>query len=163
MYPRKGGLYAFRFKEHWPKPSPIKAHVCLTCRRGLCGLQITVLECWVPLLTEWPAVSAHCSSYLHCEWATISQLEKDKRIHQKLKRFKTKMAQMRHFFHEVSRRCRRSILSFHWFCFCLVWFGFGFCWDNRVSLYHPGCQSCLPAFTSQMLVQKCTRGLPFLS
>uniref|UniRef100_A0A8C4LU13 Chromodomain helicase DNA binding protein 8 n=1 Tax=Equus asinus asinus TaxID=83772 RepID=A0A8C4LU13_EQUAS len=39
-------------------------------------------------------------SYLHCEWATISQLEKDKRIHQKLKRFKTKMAQMRHFFHE---------------------------------------------------------------
>uniref|UniRef100_A0A452IVQ9 Chromodomain helicase DNA binding protein 8 n=1 Tax=Gopherus agassizii TaxID=38772 RepID=A0A452IVQ9_9SAUR len=39
-------------------------------------------------------------SYLHCEWATISQLEKDKRIHQKLKRFKTKMTQMRHFFHE---------------------------------------------------------------
>ncbi|KAJ7313086.1 hypothetical protein JRQ81_004354 [Phrynocephalus forsythii] len=39
-------------------------------------------------------------SYLHCEWATIAQLEKDKRIHQKLKRFRTKMAQMRHFFHE---------------------------------------------------------------
>ncbi|XP_053789243.1 chromodomain-helicase-DNA-binding protein 8 [Vidua chalybeata] len=39
-------------------------------------------------------------SYLHCEWATIAQLEKDKRIHQKLKRFKTKMNQMRHFFHE---------------------------------------------------------------
>ncbi|XP_035428243.2 chromodomain-helicase-DNA-binding protein 8 [Cygnus atratus] len=39
-------------------------------------------------------------SYLHCEWATIDQLEKDKRIHQKLKRFKTKMTQMRHFFHE---------------------------------------------------------------
>ncbi|XP_075767962.1 chromodomain-helicase-DNA-binding protein 8-like, partial [Pelodiscus sinensis] len=39
-------------------------------------------------------------SYLHCEWATIAQLEKDKRIHQKLKRFKTKMTQMRHFFHE---------------------------------------------------------------
>ncbi|CAN8178669.1 unnamed protein product, partial [Coccothraustes coccothraustes] len=39
-------------------------------------------------------------SYLHCEWATIAQLEKDKRIHQKLKRFKTKMSQMRHFFHE---------------------------------------------------------------
>ncbi|XP_053558254.1 chromodomain-helicase-DNA-binding protein 8 isoform X2 [Bombina bombina] len=36
-------------------------------------------------------------SYLHCEWATIEQLEKDKRIHQKLKRFKAKMAQMRHF------------------------------------------------------------------
>ncbi|KAM9790504.1 chromodomain-helicase-DNA-binding protein 8 isoform X2 [Syngnathus typhle] len=39
-------------------------------------------------------------SYLHCEWATMGQLEKDKRIHQKIKRFKTKHAQMRHFFHE---------------------------------------------------------------
>ncbi|XP_027529212.1 chromodomain-helicase-DNA-binding protein 8-like [Neopelma chrysocephalum] len=39
-------------------------------------------------------------SYLHCEWATVAQLERDKRIHQKLKRFKTKMSQMRHFFHE---------------------------------------------------------------
>lgn len=39
-------------------------------------------------------------SYLHCEWATIEQLERDKRIHQKLKRFKTKMAQMRHFMTE---------------------------------------------------------------
>ncbi|KAM8961534.1 chromodomain-helicase-DNA-binding protein 8 isoform 1-T1 [Pelodytes ibericus] len=35
-------------------------------------------------------------SYLHCEWATIQQLERDKRIHQKLKRFKAKMAQVRH-------------------------------------------------------------------
>ncbi|XP_029435998.1 chromodomain-helicase-DNA-binding protein 8 isoform X2 [Rhinatrema bivittatum] len=39
-------------------------------------------------------------SYLHCEWATIEQLERDKRIHQKLKRFKAKMAQMRHFLPE---------------------------------------------------------------
>ncbi|XP_076018245.1 chromodomain-helicase-DNA-binding protein 8 isoform X3 [Genypterus blacodes] len=39
-------------------------------------------------------------SYLHCEWATLEQLEKDKRIHQKIKRFKTKHAQMRHFFQE---------------------------------------------------------------
>ncbi|XP_068456620.1 chromodomain-helicase-DNA-binding protein 8 isoform X3 [Clinocottus analis] len=39
-------------------------------------------------------------SYLHCEWATLSQLEKDKRIHQKIKRFKTKQAQMRHIFQE---------------------------------------------------------------
>ncbi|KAG8455526.1 hypothetical protein GDO86_001643 [Hymenochirus boettgeri] len=38
-------------------------------------------------------------SYLHCEWATIEQLERDKRIHQKLKRFKTKMFQM-HFLQE---------------------------------------------------------------
>uniref|UniRef100_A0A4W4GPM8 DNA helicase n=1 Tax=Electrophorus electricus TaxID=8005 RepID=A0A4W4GPM8_ELEEL len=41
------------------------------------------------------------SSYLHCEWATLEQLERDKRIHQKLKRFKTKQAQMRHIFQEV--------------------------------------------------------------
>ncbi|KAF7648394.1 hypothetical protein LDENG_00157570 [Lucifuga dentata] len=39
-------------------------------------------------------------SYLHCEWATLEQLEKDKRIHQKIKRFKTKHAQMRHLFQE---------------------------------------------------------------
>uniref|UniRef100_A0A8C5NC61 Chromodomain-helicase-DNA-binding protein 8 n=1 Tax=Gouania willdenowi TaxID=441366 RepID=A0A8C5NC61_GOUWI len=39
-------------------------------------------------------------SYMHCEWATLSQLEKDKRIHQKIKRFKVKHAQMRHFFQE---------------------------------------------------------------
>uniref|UniRef100_A0A3Q1J4Q8 Uncharacterized protein n=1 Tax=Anabas testudineus TaxID=64144 RepID=A0A3Q1J4Q8_ANATE len=39
-------------------------------------------------------------SYLHCEWATLEQLEKDKRIHQKIKRFKTKHAQMRHIFQE---------------------------------------------------------------
>lgn len=41
------------------------------------------------------------SSYLHCEWASLEQLEKDKRIHQKIKRFKTKHAQMRHLFQEV--------------------------------------------------------------
>uniref|UniRef100_A0A3B3WQN2 Uncharacterized protein n=1 Tax=Poecilia mexicana TaxID=48701 RepID=A0A3B3WQN2_9TELE len=40
------------------------------------------------------------NSYLHCEWATLEQLEKDKRIHQKIKRFKTKHAQMRHLFQE---------------------------------------------------------------
>ncbi|KAM9458715.1 chromodomain-helicase-DNA-binding protein 8-like isoform 3-T9 [Salvelinus alpinus] len=34
-------------------------------------------------------------SYMHCEWATLEQLERDKRIHQKLKRFKAKHAQMR--------------------------------------------------------------------
>ncbi|XP_028283528.1 chromodomain-helicase-DNA-binding protein 8 isoform X3 [Parambassis ranga] len=39
-------------------------------------------------------------SYLHCEWASLNQLERDKRIHQKLKRFKTKHAQMRHLFQE---------------------------------------------------------------
>ncbi|XP_030629653.1 chromodomain-helicase-DNA-binding protein 8 [Chanos chanos] len=39
-------------------------------------------------------------SYMHCEWATLEQLERDKRIHQKLKRFKTKHAQMRNLFQE---------------------------------------------------------------
>nr|XP_040025616.1 chromodomain-helicase-DNA-binding protein 8 isoform X2 [Gasterosteus aculeatus aculeatus] len=39
-------------------------------------------------------------SYMHCEWASLSQLEKDKRIHQKIKRFKTKQAQMRNLFQE---------------------------------------------------------------
>uniref|UniRef100_A0A4W4GPK3 DNA helicase n=1 Tax=Electrophorus electricus TaxID=8005 RepID=A0A4W4GPK3_ELEEL len=38
-------------------------------------------------------------SHLFC-WATLEQLERDKRIHQKLKRFKTKQAQMRHIFQE---------------------------------------------------------------
>uniref|UniRef100_A0A4W4F105 DNA helicase n=1 Tax=Electrophorus electricus TaxID=8005 RepID=A0A4W4F105_ELEEL len=32
------------------------------------------------------------SSYLHCRWADIEDLEKDKRIHQKVKRFKAKQA-----------------------------------------------------------------------
>uniref|UniRef100_A0A4W3JRE1 Chromodomain helicase DNA binding protein 7 n=1 Tax=Callorhinchus milii TaxID=7868 RepID=A0A4W3JRE1_CALMI len=40
-------------------------------------------------------------SYLHCQWATVEQLEKDKRIHQKIKRFKAKQAQMNKFFTEV--------------------------------------------------------------
>ncbi|XP_056334959.1 chromodomain-helicase-DNA-binding protein 8 isoform X2 [Danio aesculapii] len=39
-------------------------------------------------------------SYMHCEWASLEQLERDKRIHQKLKRFKTKQAQMRNLFQE---------------------------------------------------------------
>ena len=30
------------------------------------------------------------SSYLHCEWKTIAELEKDKRIHMKIKRFRQK-------------------------------------------------------------------------
>lgn len=38
---------------------------------------------------------------MHCEWASLEQLERDKRIHQKLKRFKTKQAQMRNIFQEV--------------------------------------------------------------
>lgn len=32
----------------------------------------------------------YLSSYLHCKWATLKELEKDPRIHQKIKRFRTK-------------------------------------------------------------------------
>uniref|UniRef100_A0A8C6WVQ3 DNA helicase n=1 Tax=Neogobius melanostomus TaxID=47308 RepID=A0A8C6WVQ3_9GOBI len=39
-------------------------------------------------------------SYLHCKWATLEELEKDPRIHQKIKRFRTKQAQMKHIFSE---------------------------------------------------------------
>uniref|UniRef100_A0A672QTM5 Chromodomain helicase DNA binding protein 9 n=1 Tax=Sinocyclocheilus grahami TaxID=75366 RepID=A0A672QTM5_SINGR len=39
-----------------------------------------------------------CSSYLHCEWATEQHLEKDKRIQQKIKRFKIKQAQKEELF-----------------------------------------------------------------
>lgn len=41
------------------------------------------------------------SSYLHCKWASLKELEKDPRIHQKIKRFRTKQAQMKHLFTEV--------------------------------------------------------------
>lgn len=33
------------------------------------------------------------SSYLHCQWASVEDLEKDKRIQQKIKRFKSKQGQ----------------------------------------------------------------------
>uniref|UniRef100_A0AAY4EUP8 DNA helicase n=1 Tax=Denticeps clupeoides TaxID=299321 RepID=A0AAY4EUP8_9TELE len=40
------------------------------------------------------------NSYLHCKWATLEELEKDPRIHQKIKRFRNKQAQMKHIFTE---------------------------------------------------------------
>ncbi|XP_072100919.1 chromodomain-helicase-DNA-binding protein 6 isoform X1 [Mobula birostris] len=39
-------------------------------------------------------------SYLHCKWATVEELQKDKRIHQKIKRFRAKQAQMKNLFVE---------------------------------------------------------------
>ncbi|XP_076869918.1 chromodomain-helicase-DNA-binding protein 6 isoform X3 [Brachyhypopomus gauderio] len=39
-------------------------------------------------------------SYLHCKWASLEELEKDPRIHQKIKRFRNKQAQMKHIFTE---------------------------------------------------------------
>lgn len=47
------------------------------------------------------------SSYLHCEWATEQHLEKDKRIQQKIKRFKMKQAQRALLFADVRQfRCQ---------------------------------------------------------
>uniref|UniRef100_A0AAX7TJV1 DNA helicase n=1 Tax=Astatotilapia calliptera TaxID=8154 RepID=A0AAX7TJV1_ASTCA len=52
-------------------------------------------------LSSWLCfLSCHFSSYLHCKWATLEELEKDPRIHQKIKRFRTKQAQMKHLFAE---------------------------------------------------------------
>lgn len=42
------------------------------------------------------------SSYLHCRWADLEELEKDKRIYQKVKRFKAKQ-QLSNFITEVLR------------------------------------------------------------
>lgn len=39
-------------------------------------------------------------SYLHCKWATLEELQRDKRIHQKIKRFRAKQAQMKNLFVE---------------------------------------------------------------
>uniref|UniRef100_A0A8C3UZI0 Chromodomain helicase DNA binding protein 6 n=1 Tax=Catharus ustulatus TaxID=91951 RepID=A0A8C3UZI0_CATUS len=52
---------------------------------------------------SWSCVvdfSSPCSSYLHCKWATLEELEKDPRISQKIKRFRNKQAQMKHIFTE---------------------------------------------------------------
>uniref|UniRef100_A0A8B9TKC1 Chromodomain helicase DNA binding protein 9 n=1 Tax=Anas platyrhynchos TaxID=8839 RepID=A0A8B9TKC1_ANAPL len=61
-----------------------------------------------PLPAEQPlqlfVVSKICLgqySYLHCEWATEQQLLKDKRIQQKIKRFKLRQAQRAHFFADM--------------------------------------------------------------
>lgn len=48
------------------------------------------------------------SSYLHCEWATEQKLEKDKRIQQKIKRFKMKQAQRALIFADVRLRLKSS-------------------------------------------------------
>lgn len=52
-----------------------------------------------------------CSSYLHCKWATLEELEKDPRISQKIKRFRNKQAQMKHIFTEVRAECSAWLLS----------------------------------------------------
>uniref|UniRef100_A0A673GLJ5 Chromodomain-helicase-DNA-binding protein 6-like n=1 Tax=Sinocyclocheilus rhinocerous TaxID=307959 RepID=A0A673GLJ5_9TELE len=52
------------------------------------------------LLLEGYEAFLIASSYLHCKWATLEELEKDPRISQKMKRFRNKQAQMKHIFTE---------------------------------------------------------------
>uniref|UniRef100_A0A8D0CYS6 Chromodomain helicase DNA binding protein 6 n=1 Tax=Sander lucioperca TaxID=283035 RepID=A0A8D0CYS6_SANLU len=62
---------------------------------------ITTLEVLMGLLCRFFCCFVFFfSSYLHCKWATLEELEKDPRIHQKIKRFRTKQAQMKHLFTE---------------------------------------------------------------
>uniref|UniRef100_A0A8C2UAJ0 Chromodomain helicase DNA binding protein 6 n=1 Tax=Coturnix japonica TaxID=93934 RepID=A0A8C2UAJ0_COTJA len=53
-----------------------------------------------PLWSHFVDFFSFCSSYLHCKWATLEELEKDPRISQKIKRFRNKQAQMKHIFTE---------------------------------------------------------------
>lgn len=52
------------------------------------------------------------SSYLHCEWATEQQLLKDKRIQQKIKRFKLRQAQRAHFLADVRKKALPNLVLF---------------------------------------------------
>uniref|UniRef100_A0A8C4ITZ2 Chromodomain helicase DNA binding protein 9 n=1 Tax=Dicentrarchus labrax TaxID=13489 RepID=A0A8C4ITZ2_DICLA len=63
-------------------------------------LSLNVCLCLFICVCVCVCVCAGVSSYLHCEWATEQQLEKDKRIQQKIKRFKMKQAQRALFFME---------------------------------------------------------------
>uniref|UniRef100_A0A4W3KAU6 Chromodomain helicase DNA binding protein 9 n=1 Tax=Callorhinchus milii TaxID=7868 RepID=A0A4W3KAU6_CALMI len=84
---------AARGKTKTGSNKPAEHSVQLFVVRGLCFL----VECSKDIHVSEQFVSlAH--SYLHCEWATETQLSKDKRIHQKVKRFKIKQAQRGHFF-----------------------------------------------------------------
>lgn len=84
----------------------------------------------INLLSHCSPMTFYCifffSSYLHCRWADIEELEKDKRIQQKVKRFKAKQA-LSNFLSEVSISppfsLSSTILSFFFFLF----FFFPFC------------------------------------
>lgn len=57
------------------------------------------------LLWFWVRFSvSSSSSYLHCQWASVDELDKDKRIQQKIKRFKAKQGQNK-FLSEVRFVC----------------------------------------------------------
>uniref|UniRef100_A0A8C6YGR3 Chromodomain helicase DNA binding protein 9 n=1 Tax=Naja naja TaxID=35670 RepID=A0A8C6YGR3_NAJNA len=71
-------------------------------------LSVKIKKNSTPLPAEQPLqlfvvskiLTGQVTSYLHCEWATEQQLLKDKRIQQKIKRFKLRQAQRAHFFEE---------------------------------------------------------------
>uniref|UniRef100_A0A672PXV8 Chromodomain helicase DNA binding protein 6 n=1 Tax=Sinocyclocheilus grahami TaxID=75366 RepID=A0A672PXV8_SINGR len=64
--------------------------------------EVTVSDYITVLLSHIVSYEAFliASSYLHCKWATLEELEKDPRISQKMKRFRNKQAQMKHIFTE---------------------------------------------------------------
>lgn len=85
--------YLFRKLNSWISYLLISMQLVLTLSSGPVGI-----------LSVFPGFSfcSFCvSSYLHCEWATEQQLEKDKRIQQKIKRFKMKQAQRALLFADV--------------------------------------------------------------
>uniref|UniRef100_A0A8C6J6L4 DNA helicase n=1 Tax=Melopsittacus undulatus TaxID=13146 RepID=A0A8C6J6L4_MELUD len=49
---------------------------------------VFIVQIWVLFLSD-----THPYSYLHCQWASVEELDKDKRIQQKIKRFKAKQGQ----------------------------------------------------------------------
>ena len=42
------------------------------------------------------------SSYLHCEWKAATDLERDKRIQMKIKRYRMKQLQLNNYFNQVN-------------------------------------------------------------
>ncbi|XP_077315307.1 chromodomain-helicase-DNA-binding protein 6 [Lithobates pipiens] len=63
-------------------------------------VQKEITSAGLPMEVEEFYVKYRNFSYLHCKWATLEDLEKDPRIQQKIKRFRTKQAQMKHIFTE---------------------------------------------------------------
>lgn len=53
------------------------------------------------------------SSYLHCEWRTVPELEKDKRIQSKIKRYKLKKLQLNSIFDQVRTSYIVLCISIH--------------------------------------------------
>uniref|UniRef100_A0A672TRN9 Chromodomain helicase DNA binding protein 7 n=1 Tax=Strigops habroptila TaxID=2489341 RepID=A0A672TRN9_STRHB len=53
-----------------------------------------IVQIWALFLSDThPFCVSSSSSYLHCQWASVEELDKDKRIQQKIKRFKAKQGQ----------------------------------------------------------------------